>query len=218
MNTLRILTLSLILFTLAGCDREREATAGPAGTFVEGVHFRTLERPVVQSSAAITVSEFFWYGCSHCENFEPILETWAGQQPSDVAVERIPAVWSEAMQLHAKIYFVAKRLNLLKPLHPVLFKQIMALRGDSDLEKQRQQLATLFVDQGVNAQQFSSELDAPETEQQLQWAMAAMADAEINSTPTLMVNGRYVVISSSANSAEQLMAIVDFLVARERPL
>ena len=100
----------------------------------------------------------------------------------------------------------------------MLFKQVMALRGESNIDTQRQQLAGVFADQGVSAERFNAELDAPETELQLQRAMVVMTDAEINSTPTLMVNGRYVVISGSANSAEQLMAIVDFLVARERSL
>jgi len=201
---------------MLGC--ERESALDPAGVFVDGIHYRTLERPIDQASAAITVSEFFWYGCSHCENFEPILGRWRSQQASDVVVERIPAVWNKAMQLHAKIYFVANRLNVLERLHPQLFEHIMALRVESSIDKHRQQLAEIFADHGIDAKRFNAELDAPETQQQLQRAMAAMEDAQINSTPTLMVNGRYVVISRSANSAEQLMAIVDFLVARERPL
>jgi thiol:disulfide interchange protein DsbA len=216
MTALRLFALSAILLALLGCDQK--PVAKTADAFVEGVHFRTLDQPISHSGAAITVSEFFWYGCSHCENFEPILQRWSDRQGADVRVERIPAVWSEMMQLHARIHFVTSRLNLLKPLHPLLFEPIMALRGEKSIAKQRQQLAGLFAQHGVNAVRFNAELDAPETDQQLQRAMAAMATAKINSTPTLMVNGRYVVISRSADSPEQLMAIVDYLVALERPL
>ena len=40
----------------------------------------------VESDGKIEVLEFFWYGCIHCYNLEPTLETWLKKLPADVAV------------------------------------------------------------------------------------------------------------------------------------
>ena len=67
-----------LLATVAG------ATVGSAvfsahaqGDFVEGQHYVKLSQPqAVPGGGKIEVVEFFWYGCPHCNAFEPALEAW----------------------------------------------------------------------------------------------------------------------------------------------
>ena len=49
-----------------------------AKEYKEGVEYIKLVTPLpTQNADKIEVQEFFWYGCSHCFDFEPRLAAWA---------------------------------------------------------------------------------------------------------------------------------------------
>ena len=54
------------------------ALRAQAGAPVEGQHYVKLSSPVPVTLSSpdkkVDVIEFFWYGCPHCNNFEPMLE------------------------------------------------------------------------------------------------------------------------------------------------
>ena len=51
-------------------------------------------QPVDTDGKKIEVVEFFWYGCPHCYNLEPLIETWSKKLPPDVQFRPIPAVFN----------------------------------------------------------------------------------------------------------------------------
>jgi len=58
--------------------------------------YTTLKNALpVEAPGKIEVAEFFWYGCIHCYNFEPLLEAWVPKLPADAYFRRIPAVFNE---------------------------------------------------------------------------------------------------------------------------
>ena len=61
-----------------------------AAPLVEGTDYRSLE-PVQHTDAPanIVVIEFFSYGCTHCNEFYPLLSAWAAKLPKDVVVEKV---------------------------------------------------------------------------------------------------------------------------------
>ena len=66
------------------------APARAQGAPVEGTHYVRLAQPapvtLPSPDKKIEVVEFFWYGCPHCNAFEPALEAWAKQLPADVVL------------------------------------------------------------------------------------------------------------------------------------
>ena len=74
--------------------RRRSACRPRAGPGRAGRRHGTtsrLSQPVpVAPAGKIEVIEFFWYGCPHCNAFEPALEAWAKKLPADVAFRRVP--------------------------------------------------------------------------------------------------------------------------------
>ena len=38
----------------------------------------------------IEVIEFFSYGCTHCADFNPLLNAWAAKSPGDVVLKKVP--------------------------------------------------------------------------------------------------------------------------------
>ena len=61
------------------------APASAQAGFQEGRHYVRLQQPVPVSAPAgkIEVLEFFWYGCPHCNAFEPTLD-WSVAFARDV--------------------------------------------------------------------------------------------------------------------------------------
>src|SRR3954466_8931962 len=58
----------------------------------------------VETGGKIEVLELFWYGCIHCYNLEPALESWLKKLPRDVEFRRLPAVVNRQMEPAATIF------------------------------------------------------------------------------------------------------------------
>ena len=86
--------------------------------YVAGTHYTELPNPVnTRDAAKVEVLEAFWYGCSHCFRFEPLLTAWEESAPEDVDVVRFPALWNNLMKIHAQVYYTAEALDKLDVLH-----------------------------------------------------------------------------------------------------
>ena len=63
--------------------------------YQEGVHYDLIEPAIhTGSSNRVVVTEFFSYGCGHCYNFEPLLESFESRLPEGVVVQRTPVIWN----------------------------------------------------------------------------------------------------------------------------
>ena len=97
----RLAAGGLVLTALGGTGLARAQ-----GKPVEGTHYVKLAQPVPVPPGKIEVVEFFWYGCPHCNAFEPLLETWIPRLPADVAFRRVPVAFrDEPFTSHQKIYY-----------------------------------------------------------------------------------------------------------------
>ena len=83
---------------------------------VEGTHYVTLSQraPVSVPAGKIEVVEFFWYGCPHCNHFEPSLVTWAAKLPPDVVFRRVPVAFRETpFVIPPRLYFALEAMGLV---------------------------------------------------------------------------------------------------------
>lgn len=207
------------VFNTHGASTEESLIAEKTtpSSFQEGVHYRVLEKPLTETSVdgKITVTEFFWYGCSHCRSFEPALHAWNKNQPDTVLFNASPAVWSQPMELHAMAYFIAQTVLMPDELHARLFDTIMGLQGEKDLEKHKATLAKLFSEFGLAEKDFNTLIYSTDMESHVKNAIAIMKQVKVNGTPTILVNGKYVVINKSIKTYDEILAITDFLIKKE---
>lgn len=208
--------IATLLFALALSACSEPSNLGTDGNYVAGVHYRELATPLPARGDDISVTEFFWYGCPHCELFEAPLHKWQQTMPQGVAFLQSPAVWNEAMKLHAKVFFIVQQMPNNQKIHAELFRQVMDLREVTDLKQQQALLAEFLSGYGITPQEFAQQLNSADTVSKLKQAMQLMSLAEIQGTPTILVNGRYIVLNESANSAEQVMDIASYLVELEQ--
>ena len=183
--------------------------------YVAGTHYQELPAPVRTNDAdKIEVLEVFWYGCGHCFRFQPLVDDWAHNAPDDVDYVRYPAIWNELMKVHAQAYYTAESLDGVAAVHDPIFEAIN-LQGNR-LQNERQ-LAALFTEHGVDADAFSRAFNSFPVRTKVNQAESRMQDYQIRSTPNVIVNGKYLVTTNEAVRTQQdMLDIVDFLVAQER--
>lgn len=185
-----------------------------ADEYSAGQHYQVLPQPVATADPGkIEVVEVFWYGCHHCYRFRGRIDRWRKQLPEDVHFERLPAVWHARMALHARAYFAAEAMSVVDKMHPRLFDAIHA-RG---LKLGNEwQITEVFAEAGVDRSRFSSHFNSFGVKGKALRAEQRGRDYLVVSTPSLIVNGRYRVSMESAGSRKDLLAVVEYLVNRER--
>lgn len=119
------------------------------------------------------------------------------------------------MELHAMAYFIAQSLLQPDEIHASLFDTIMGLQAEKNLEKHKSKLATLFAQYGLTEQDFYTQINSPEMEIRVKNAITLMQQVKVDGTPTVMVNGKYVVINTSVKNYDDILAITDFLIRKE---
>ena len=165
-------------------------------------------QPVQSADGKIEVLEFFWYGCIHCYNLEPKLETWLKSLPKDVEFRRVPAVFNERWGHDAAIYYAFEALGLVEKLHRPFFDAIHRDRLRTD---RWPELSAWLEKNGVDAKKFESTVKSFGVQSKTKGAVRMTGAYKIDGTPAMAVHGRYTVPSSDA-----MLGTVNQLVAQVR--
>jgi len=200
--------MTAILMALGLCA----ALAAGAAELRQGRDFRLINPPLAADANKIEVTEFFWYGCSHCFDFEPALAAWVKKLPADVSFRRVPAIFpNNKLTPGARLYYTLEAMNLQDKLHSDVFKAIHVERQRLDDGKV---LLEWVAKQGVDAKQFSETWGSFGVQSRVKQAWRLTQSAGVTAVPGVMVQGRYLALT--AGNYEDLLAIVDQLVARAR--
>lgn len=199
-------------FSMVGSIAYSQPLAIPE--YVAGEHYQVLPNPVkVVADDKIEVMEVFWYGCSHCMAFEPLIAGWEKNLADDVAFARTPAVWQKIMRPHAALYYVAEALNAPHEIHMDIFKLLVANRKLDDVD----QFAEIFAKYDITRDQFDSAYDSFGIKSKVSKAMKrAQKNYLVQGTPELIVNGRYRVAARMAGGQAEMLDVVNFLIDLER--
>jgi thiol:disulfide interchange protein DsbA len=183
--------------------------------FVLGTHYQRLSptQPTSSSPDQVEVAEIFWYGCPHCYTFDPYLENWKETLAEDVNFIRIPAVWNNVLQTHAKVYFTAELLDVIDDVHTPIFREIHVNRN---MLTETNALVDFFAQYGVMPDEFNQTFESFAVFTRMQRADELSRRYRISSVPTVVVNGKYVTNATMAGDYPDLLRLVDELVAMER--
>ena len=203
-----------LFLLLAACLLPLSASAAGPEKYLEGTHY-LLVTPAVPTAdpKAIEVVELFWYGCPHCFHFEPVLAEWLKTKPADVKFRRMPAVFAQQWVPHARAMYAAEALGALDKLHKPLFE---AIHTDKRRIYDEESILALAGEAGFNVDEFRQAYDSPTVDGKVKMAMMATRDYGIDGVPSVIVNGKYRITASLAGSQEDILKVVDFLIAKER--
>jgi thiol:disulfide interchange protein DsbA len=181
---------------------------------VEGTHFVRLSTPVATAAPGkIEVIEFFWYGCPHCNAFEPALDTWSKALPGDVAFRRVPAAFSDAWVPHQRIFYALESMNLVESMHRRVFYAIHVQRMRLDKPAD---IVAFMAAHGVDGAQFAQAYDSFSVQTKVRQATQLVNAYKIDGVPAIGINGRFYTSGALASSNERSLAVADYLIGRVR--
>ncbi|HJV95672.1 MAG TPA: thiol:disulfide interchange protein DsbA/DsbL [Albitalea sp.] len=191
------------------------AARAQGGTPVEGTHYVRLSQPLPPAATGkIEVIEFFWYGCPHCNAFEPTLDAWQKKLPPDVAFHRVPVAFrEEPYTTHQKIYYALEAMGKVDAMHRKVF---YAIHNDRQHLDKPAEIAALMAKNGIDSAKFLEVFNSFSVQTKARQANQLAAAYKIDGVPALGVQGRYYTSGSMAGSNEGALAVAEFLIQKVR--
>ncbi len=194
---------------LAATGRLAHAALVPTRDYV-----RLAQPLATESGAKIEVLEFFWYGCPHCFDLEPLLARWLAKLPADAAYRRVPAIFRAEWEPGAKLFYSLDALGQLERLHRAVFDAVHKERVP--LHSDEKVMAAWLEKHGVDRRKFQETYASFAVRGKLERAKQLTRASRIEGVPSLIVDGRYLATGSLAGTHEAMMAVVDQLIVQVR--
>ena len=207
-----IRTLFALLFALLLPLAAFAATPAPAAP-VEGVDYVVIDggQPYRPLQGKIEVVEVFAYWCPHCAAFQPRLDAWRRKLSADVRFTYVPLA-TENGDPQSRAYFATEALGAVERTHAALFRA-MHDEGTMPMNPSDGELQQWLAGQGLPVAKLQAAWNSPALAANLRHANAFEHAVEIEGTPTLVVNGRYRIIS---NGHDAMLRTADGLIAMLR--
>lgn len=201
------LALASLALPLAG-------TARAQGAPVEGQHYVKLSQPVpMPSNGKVNVVEFFWYGCPHCNAFEPMLESWVKSLPPEVAFTRAHVAFSALHETHSRVFYTLESMGLVEQMHRKVFAAIhnqrKRLDKDADIE-------AFMTEHGVDGKKFIETSKSFGVQAKVRQAKQLSDAYKIDGVPAMGVQGRFYTNIGLAGGPDKALAVVNHLAQRVR--
>jgi thiol:disulfide interchange protein DsbA len=189
--------------------------AGSASAqLVEGKNYDRIKNPQpTETGNKIEVIEFFSYGCPHCAELEPYLETWLAKLPPDVAFRRVPVMFQERWVPLAKIYYTLDALGEERKLSPDVFK---AIHGQNVALWDDKKFFEWAASKGIDRKKVEDVYNSFAVNGKMSRAKQQAQQFNIQSVPTVVVDGKFITGSERVGTHAQLPPAVEELVNKAR--
>jgi thiol:disulfide interchange protein DsbA len=180
----------------------------------QNIEYRLIAPQPVETGDRIEVIDFFWYGCPACNALQPELEAWIRRKPLDVALRRIPAIFRDSWAPHVRVYYTLERLGEVERLHLKVYDSYHIEELHMSSPDVMEQWA---VRNGIDRKRWLDAYHSPEVDAQVERAKALTTAYAIRGTPSLVVDGRYLVTWDLAQRDARVMtAVLEDLVRLAR--
>jgi thiol:disulfide interchange protein DsbA len=208
----RFPTYLALLLLLASAVGLRLAVAQGSGFDPAGKYERVQPPQPTETGDKVEVVDVFWYGCPHCFKFLPSMEQFEKGKPDYVTIRRMPAIFRENWENHARAFYTAQVLGIADKVHRPIFEAIH--EGNRRLET-REELAAFFEGFGVSGDEFDATFNSFAVETLMRKSKVMQQRYGVRGTPSVIVNGKYRVSGSLAGSYPNVIKVVEALAAQE---
>jgi thiol:disulfide interchange protein DsbA len=180
---------------------------------MEDLEYRVIPRQPLADPARIEVVEFFYYGCRWCNEVEPYIREWLGRKPADVVFRLQPAIRNTRWLSLTKAFFILEAESRLAALHGQVFRAFH--REGLNLEDEAV-LTDWLVKQGLKRARVEELLYSQQVMAGVEAARQATYAYQVETTPTVVVDGRYLTSTGMAGGVAAMMDVVEALIALAR--
>jgi thiol:disulfide interchange protein DsbA len=175
----------------------------------------------------IEVLEVFSYACPACNAFQPVANKLKASLPKNAEMAYLPAAFrsDEDWPVFQRAFYAAQALGLVEKTHDAMFDAVWkegSLKiSDPVTHKLVQPMPTIddiakfYAKYGVKAEDFVGTANSFAVNAKVKRADAQVKALGVDSTPTVIVNGKYRVTGASAGGMDKVPAVVTYLVDLE---
>jgi thiol:disulfide interchange protein DsbA len=209
--------------------------------WAQGIHYFLIQpahpsSPTAVSLGKVEVTEVFSYACPACDRFYPTVDKLRATLPANAEMTFIPAAFNQAEDwpMFQRAYYAAQALGIEQKTHDALFDAIWKTGELAILDPVTEQLkvpppslqdaAHWYAKAAdVAAQTFVNAAASVGVENKTREADEFVRSAQVDQTPTLIVNGKYRLTPGSAcagdsrcpDAEQRVINLVLYLVQRE---
>jgi thiol:disulfide interchange protein DsbA len=218
---MRLLKIAVVVAGLCAAT----AFASPAAPR-NGAEYLTLKAPQTVQAAGkkVEVIEFFMYHCPACYALEPAMLDWVKKQGDNIVFRRIHLPLTGESDPEAHLFLALEAMKLEEQLHAKVLStwHVERRRLKSDADN-----IDWAVKNGIDKDKFTAVYNSFAVMTRLKNAGRVAGTYEVNSTPTLIVDGRFSTNPSMVDAAnpgqipraqlnQATLQVLDALVAQAR--
>ena len=157
----------------------------------------------------IEVIQFFYYGCPHCFDMQPILDDWLAKKPADVEFRYVPALRDDKWLVLTRAAFALEILGADRRLRRPIYDVI---NFDGAVLTDPAKFADWAARNGVDRARFMAVYESAEVTTRVEAARKATNDYGVRATPTFVVAGKYSFSSGQAGSHYEAIRLLNQFV------
>jgi thiol:disulfide interchange protein DsbA len=220
-------TAALLLLAVSGF-----AFAQAPQQWTEGKDYFAIQNPQPTNQPdKVVVTEVFSFGCPACNQFEPFLDKLRAELPAGTVLEFLPASWhpNEDWPVFQRAWFTAKALGVDTPAsHDAMFKAIWGPNGplqtyDPTTQRPKaeanlpkiEDVAKVYANYGAKPDQFVATANSFAVNLRMKRADQQIMAWGVDSTPTIVIDGKWRLTPASVKGAQQAVDLTLFLVKKE---
>jgi len=204
--------------------------ARSATIWTEGVNYFLVQpaRPTSLPRGKVEVTEVFSYACPACNVFVPTMHKLKQSLPPNAVLDFLPASFNPAEDwpMFQLAYLTAQVLGIDQQTHDAMFDAVWKGGNLSVVDPATHQLKSPLPTIEDAAKFYNKQTGTP-VDKFLAASKSFGVDVKLRSTedlllaykadrtPTIVVNGKYRLTVESAGGTDQLIELVNWLVAKE---
>jgi thiol:disulfide interchange protein DsbA len=204
---MRSLRFALIAATMVAST----AFASPADP-KNGVDYQTLTapQPVQATGKKVEVIEFFAYHCPACNMLEPTFNQWVKKQGDNIAVRRVHLPFQGPTDPEARLFLTLEAMGKLEEFHPKVFHAM-------HVQRQRLLKDDAIIDwavkSGLDRAKFMETWNSFGVTTKLRRLGQVQAAYKVTGTPTIVIDGKYVVSPGQISEANKIQDVGQLMQA-----
>jgi thiol:disulfide interchange protein DsbA len=205
---------------------QAQASAG-GDQWKEGTHYFLIEPaiPSERTDGKIDVTEVFSYACPACNFFYPGAAKLKKALPANAAMDYVPASFmaNEDWPMFQRAYLTAVTLGIAEKSHDAMFDAVWKPNAplgtmNPDGRTLKRQMPTIedaakwYAQYGVKAEDFVATANSFAINAKMKRADAFLKAAGVESTPTIVVAGKYRFTPISAGGEDKIVPLALHLI------
>ena len=207
-----LLALVSVFFLVGSTSAPAQGAAN--AKYKEGIHYTAIENAPMTDGKTVEVAEAFSYLCPHCASFEPYISSWEQRKPENVRFRRIPVVFGRSTwEIYARAYVTAELMGVADASHSALMDKLWK---EKEVLRNMEELGQFYAAFGVDPAKFVATSKSFAVDAKLRKDQRDVQTFGVTGTPSLVVNGKYLVAGNQAVANYDVMLdVVDYLVSLE---